>query len=384
MDELRSILDTWFSLEGENQDAVLATVVHVKGSAYRRPGARMLLIPDGRRIGSISGGCLEGEISRKAWWFTAGGSPVVRVYDTTSDDDAVWEFGLGCNGIVQVMLERADSPSARAFFQFLGQNPSAQPAVVATVVRSTIVAAGERFFLNGEGPLAGSRQIRMHAEAAFVDQSSRFVHVHNDPLVGDAEIFVEWIGPPQALVVLGAGHDAVPVVRFAAELGWSVTVADGRPLYAKAERFPEAVRVVAMPHQDPLRDITIDQNTAVILMTHNYPLDGRLLPRILQHKPCYLGMLGPRNRAERLFAELSLDPPETVHAPVGLDIGCDTPAAIALSIVSEVQAALEHRQGGKLRHRRGPIHAPATETGVASLHGLVEAVRPAFCETTVQ
>ena len=161
MDELRSILDTWFSLEGENQDAVLATVVHVKGSAYRRPGARMLLIPDGRRIGSISGGCLEGEISRKAWWFTAGGSPVVRVYDTTSDDDAVWEFGLGCNGIVQVMLERADSPSARAFFQFLSQNPSAQPAVVATVVRSTIVAAGERFFLNGEGPLAGSRQIRM-------------------------------------------------------------------------------------------------------------------------------------------------------------------------------------------------------------------------------
>ena len=128
MDELRSILDTWFSLEGENQDAVLATVVHVKGSAYRRPGARMLLIPDGRRIGSISGGCLEGEISRKAWWFTAGGTPVVRVYDTTSDDDAVWEFGLGCNGIVQVMLERADSPSARAFFQFLSQNPSAQPA----------------------------------------------------------------------------------------------------------------------------------------------------------------------------------------------------------------------------------------------------------------
>lgn len=419
MNELRDILNTWFSLEGENQDAVLATVVHVQGSAYRGPGARMLLVPDGRRIGSISGGCLEGEISRKAWWFTSasGGSPVVRVYDTTSDDDAVWEFGLGCNGIVQVMLERANSPSAQAllsFLQHLRSEPvlgqaspcgevklrhgiaehapelirSAQPAVVATVVRSTMVAAGERLFLDAgglpEGPLAGSRQLRAQAEAALQSKASRFVHIDNDPLVGDAEVFVEWIGPPQSLVIFGAGHDVVPVVRFAAELGWNVTVADGRPAYAKAGRFPEASQVVVMPHQDPLRDIVIEKDTAVVLMTHNYPLDGRLLPEILNRQPCYLGMLGPKNRAERLFDELALDPPDTVHSPVGLDIGCDTPAAIALSIVAEVQAALENRQGGKLRLRRAPIHTPAPETGVASLQGLVEAVRPAFCETTVQ
>ena len=391
MNELGNILDTWFSLEGENQDAVLATVVHVKGSAYRRPGARMLLVPDGRRVGSISGGCLEGEISRKAWWFTSQSNhvPVVRIYDTTSDDDAIWEFGLGCNGVVQVLLERTNSPSARALFEFLHENRSAGPAVVATVIRSTQVEAGQRLFLNqsrSHGALAGCRQIMVHAQTALESKSSRFVFLNDDPQLGDAEVFVEWIGPPQSLVVFGAGHDAVPLVRFAAELGWSVTVADGRPAYAKVERFPEAQRVVVMPHQDPLRDVVIDEDTVVVIMTHNYPLDGRLLPEILSRKPCYIGMLGPKNRAERLFNELNLDPPATVHAPVGLDIGCDTPAAVALSIVAEVQAALKNRQGGKLRQRSGPIHAPAFEAGNASssLQGLAEAVRPAFCETTVQ
>ena len=111
MNELHSILDAWRGLREPNRDAVLATVVHVKGSAYRRPGARMLILRDGRRIGSISGGCLEGDVSRKAWWFTEGGQPSVRVYDTSSDEDAVWEFGLGCNGVVQLI--DLDHPTGR-------------------------------------------------------------------------------------------------------------------------------------------------------------------------------------------------------------------------------------------------------------------------------
>ena len=111
MSDLYRILDAWRAPGDSDQDAVLVTVVHVTGSAYRRPGARMLILPDGRRIGSISGGCLESDISRKAWWFTESGKPVVRVYDTSSDDDAVWEFGLGCNGVIHLMLERVSMPS---------------------------------------------------------------------------------------------------------------------------------------------------------------------------------------------------------------------------------------------------------------------------------
>jgi xanthine dehydrogenase accessory factor len=119
MDELGAILETCSRLGGANQNAVLATVVHVTGSAYRRPGARMLVLPDGRRVGSVSGGCLEGEITKKAWWFTESGAPVIRVYDTTSNDDAVWEFGLGCNGVVHVMLERVNTPASSELIEFL-------------------------------------------------------------------------------------------------------------------------------------------------------------------------------------------------------------------------------------------------------------------------
>lgn len=137
MRELHAILDAWRGLEAKDSDAVLATVVHVSGSAYRRPGARMLIVPGGGRVGCISGGCLEGEIVSKAWWFTESGAPVMRVYDTTAEDDAVWEFGLGCNGVVHVMLERVNAPTTRGMLEFLDDHQVARkPAVAATIVRT--------------------------------------------------------------------------------------------------------------------------------------------------------------------------------------------------------------------------------------------------------
>jgi xanthine dehydrogenase accessory factor len=339
----------------------------------------MLMLPDGRRIGSISGGCLEGEIARKAWWFTESGAPVVRVYDTTSDDDAVWEFGLGCNGVVHVLLERASSAPVREMFAFL---ESRKPCVVATVIRAragTGLGVGDRLLLAEGGDSRGviHAEVRAQAEAALREKKSRLLHLP------EADVFVEWVGPPQSLVIFGAGHDAIPVTAIARQLGWCVTVADGRPAYAVAERFPDAERVVLLSSEDLLGDLTIDNETAVVMMTHNYPLDSRLLARILPLRPRYLGILGPRHRAERLFAELGLSVPEDVHAPTGLDIGTDTPAAIALSIVSEIQSALHGRTGGPLRNRTGSIHAPTLETGAAGLHHLVESVRPSYCETGV-
>lgn len=388
MDELQAIVKSWRDLEGSNRDAVLATVVHVKGSAYRRPGARMLIVPDGRRVGSISGGCLEGEITKKAWWFTGSGTPVVRVYDTSSDDDAVWEFGLGCNGIVQVMLERVDTAAAAETLGFIEQHQAAgKPAVVVTVIRNGQAwnaQCGDRLLVNALGVWGGALEgkgwesrILPHARAALRDGQSRFVYE------GGVELFVEWIGKPLRLVIFGAGHDAIPVAAMAKQLGWHVTVADGRPAYAKAERFPGADRVVVMPAGDPLREIAIDEETAVVFMTHNYPLDLRLLPRVLPMRPRYLGMLGPQSRTEKLFSELCLRAPATVHGPVGLDIGCDTPASIAVSIVAEIQAAVSGRAGGKLRYRSGPIHSAAMEVGGRMEHKPAEAERPAYCETTL-
>lgn len=388
MDELDAILCEWKGLSGANRDAVLATVVHVTGSAYRRPGARLLLIPDGRRIGSVSGGCLEGEISKKAWWFTGSGEPVVKVYDTSSDDDAVWEFGLGCNGIVQVLLERATSTSTTAVLAFLDELRRAEAGgVVATVIRSaeeSTLRVGERLMYRTgsalRGELSGSPcSVQLHEQmmAAVQSRQSRLVHLEGE----GSQVFVEWIGPPQDLVVFGAGHDVIPVVAAAKSLGWRVTVADGRPAYARPDRFPQADQVVVMRPGRLLDEIRISPLTAVVMMTHNYPLDARLLPMILERHPRYVGILGPSKRAERLFEELGIARPASVHAPIGLDIGCDTPAAIALSVVAEVQAVMNAKRGGKLNGRAGSLHAPTLEVGSAAAP-LIGA-RPAYCETTI-
>jgi xanthine/CO dehydrogenase XdhC/CoxF family maturation factor len=385
MSELDRILGLWQSDSGATREAVLTTVVHVKGSAYRRPGARMLILADGRRIGSISGGCLEGDVCRKAWWFTENGQPSVRVYDTSSEDDAVWEFGLGCNGIVHVLFERVGDAGTAEMLRFLGEARAARrPVTVATVIAAAErgpCRVGERLLFDGRGVqggrLAGSpvaAEVVAQVRESFARQKNHLAHLEG------CDVFVETVLPPQALVVFGAGHDAQPLVRMAAELGWQVTVADGRRSYATAERFPEAARVAVIDPREPLRGIEIDRDTAVVMMTHNFPQDAKLLPHILPRKPRYLGMLGPKSRTEDLFAEVGL--PVTgidVHAPVGLDIGSDLPEAIALSIVAEIQAFLENRSGRMLKHREGPIHDSVYESGQRSGR-LVENTEIAICD----
>jgi xanthine/CO dehydrogenase XdhC/CoxF family maturation factor len=200
--------------------------------------------------------------------------------------------------------------------------------------------------------------LRTFTEQTTREKKSRMVFLH------DCDVFVEYIAPPPSLVIFGAGHDAIPVAQLATQLGWNVTVADGRPAYATAARFPQADRVVLMRPGDPLTGIGISDETLVVMMTHNYPQDGRLLPEILKARPRYLGMLGPKKRAERLFAEIGVAMSSVnVHAPAGLDIGAETAEGIALSIVSEMQAELAGRPGMKLRHRQAPIHQPVVEAG---------------------
>jgi len=365
MKELGQILDRW----RERPEGILATVVQVKGSSYRRPGARMLILPDGGRIGSVSGGCLEGDLSRKAWWLTEDGRPAVRTYDTTSDDDAVWEFGLGCNGVIDVLLERLDTPEAAEAMQFLAQvHDRRKTATIATVIRGG--PAGARLWLQENGQPAGS--LRGSSLAFEIEPLLRSVTASRVVSVDGTEIFIELVQPPQTLVIFGAGHDAVPLVNIAKELGWHVTVADGRPAYANAERFPSANCLHLLLPDRALAGIEITRDAAVVLMTHNYPQDRLLLPYLLSRPLFYLGMLGPRVRTARLFEELGAEPPPYVYAPVGLDIGAGSPETIALAIIAEISAALARRSGGLLRDREAPIYDhPATPP----------LIRPVACET---
>jgi xanthine/CO dehydrogenase XdhC/CoxF family maturation factor len=386
MRELDAVLGAWRALDATGEEAVLATVVHVTGSAYRRPGARMLVLPHGQRVGMVSGGCLEGEITRKAWWYTESARPVVRVYDTSSGDDVVWEFGLGCNGVVHVMLERARSPEAAAMLAFLeARQRAGEAAVVATVVSTDGpcgAQVGDRLLVDAQAVCGGALQhlalcseVEAHARHALSSAGSHLVN-----LAGTA-VFIERVAPALDLVVFGAGDDVGPLVSAAAILGWRVTVADARPAYARAERFPGAASVVVLRQDDPLRGLPIGAGTSVVVMTHNYPLDTKLVPLILERQPTYVGLLGPRKRAERLFESLGRDVPPDVHAPAGLDLGGDDPAAVALSIVAEVQAVQGRRNGAMLRLRDGPIHAPVAEVGEPAPRQADVRERPVYCET---
>jgi xanthine dehydrogenase accessory factor len=359
MSELDLILNCW---RAGAPGAVLATVVHVKGSAYRRPGARMLILPDGQHIGSISGGCLEGDVCQKAWWLTQHAKPALRVYDSMSDDDAVWEFGLGCNGVVQVLLERIDSPDVDESLHYLEASRSNRtPAVIATVISTppaSSLKVGSRLMLDDAhvcGSLAGTRHrstLCQHARVALREGTNRTLELEGH------QLFIEVIQPPLPLVIFGAGPDAIPLVSLAKWLGWFVVVADGRRAYARQDRFALADRVVLTTADDLTGSIVIDHGSAVVLMTHNYLQDRNLLECIVPLSPRYLGVLGPRSRTLRLLEHLdpTIDSCE-LHAPIGLDIGAETPESIALSIVAEIQATLAGRAGEMLKLRRGPIHA---------------------------
>lgn len=362
---------------------VMATVVNVRGSAYRRPGARMLMLESGVRLGSVSGGCLEGDLSRKAAWWTSSGKPALRAYDTSSDDDAVWEFGLGCSGVIEVLLERMEAPETIAFCEFVGQASQTRTGGLAlTVIRNTEgseLQIGDRIW--GLNVWQGSERLlaRMGGfEKAIAEARGRKANLVAH--LEDVSVFVEWFGPLPRLVVFGAGHDAQPLVEMASAAGFAVTVADGRPAYVCRERFPAAERVVLLPPSSDIAGLELNGDAMVVLMTHNYPQDIRLLRQILPVGPRYLGMLGPGKRAARVFEALGETPDmATLHAPVGLDIGAETPHAIAVSILAELHCVLAGRRGGFLRDRRGAIHSAVAEMGV-NLPAPTETLTPAICE----
>lgn len=313
--------------------AVLATVIRVGGSTYRRPGARMLLTEAGWAAGSISGGCLEGDVLKKAWWRTESGLARV-VYDSTQeDDDITWGFGLGCNGVVEVLLERLTETTVAHLARLEQWQTEQRPGVLATT------GTGERLALAADGAHWGAPELLPGAQEALQTQKSLW----------HEETFFEYLTPPQALVIFGAGHDVVPLVKLASELlGWHTVVVDSHAAQPHPERFPGARVVLDYPLE------TLGPRDAAVLMTHSYTADQALLPALLAASVGYVGVLGPRRRTERLLEGEAF--PARLHAPLGLDLGADNPEEIALAIVAEIRAWSAGRDGRSLSVREGPIH----------------------------
>ena len=279
------------AMSGEGRGEVLVTLVRAEGSSYRRPGARMLTLVDGGYFGTISGGCLEAEVVRKAAWKTRSG-PVVERYSTMFDDTAEIPYGLGCGGVLDLLFERTGTAEFDALMGALGRSLAGEESVVATWLPE-----GGRPLLRAVFSQSGDVMFASSGLASKQISAVELVSLGAGP-----GVFVERIAAPQRLFVIGAGDDARPVVSVAAMLGWSVTVADGRGQLARAERFPEAERVVVIRNAS---ELGIGGRDAVVLMTHSYEQDRAALAVMLslEPSPVYLGLLGARHRSSLLVSE---------------------------------------------------------------------------------
>jgi len=337
MVDRRRIVRLW----GAGGAQALVTLIRVEGSSYRRPGAHLLIGAAGECAGTISGGCLEAEVVRRALWMVRAGAVVER-YSTLFDDTAEIPFGLGCGGVVDLLLEPAETPECRALMAAMETSLRGEEIRVATwlpaegrPLRRAVLGADGTVIFRSEGLNDGD-----------IDSIARRFSA---PVACDYEVYVETLFAPHRLFVLGAGDDAKPVVTMASLLGWSVTVADGRAQLARAERFAEAERVIATAS---VAELGIGAADAVVIMTHSYAQDRAFLVEALASDAGYIGLLGAAHRSSLLIGEAAAmlgrgvaEACARVWAPVGMDLGGDGAEAIALAVVAEVQAWRQGKLG---------------------------------------
>lgn len=369
MNELRAIVRALAAFRGEGAEPpVLATLVRLRGSSYRRPGARMLVRPDGNWAGFLSGGCLEADVAERARRVAADGTPRRVTYDTRAGEDDLWGLAMGCNGVVEILLEPlpADDDPGHPAHLLARLRARERGALVTVAAPDDAPGLGTRAWVDARG--VADRWLPETAlgaaGAAIEDGEPRWTA--EDRTDGTVEWFVEPFLPPIRLVLIGAGPDAPPLARLADGLGWPVVVTDPRPAFADPARFADLEDVAVVhcaPEEVPAR-VAPDERTAVVIMTHHFPRDRAALRAVLETPVPYVGLLGPRKRSRDLLDRLAeedgvlpdRDGRNRLHAPVGLDLGATGPEEIALAIVAEIRATFSGRDGGPLRERSGPIH----------------------------
>lgn len=369
MKEFRSILKELDKLDLSTRRAALATVVQVRGSSYRSPGARMLITDDGRWVGSISGGCLEGDALRQARQVMRDGIPQTVTYDTREGSNQNLGISLGCNGVIDVLIEPIDTADSLATIGTYRQLiTSTTPKALATVFsgpqqdigRKMLYATDSASFTN-----VSDTRIVEQLESDLSDLLETRVSHATKYHSGDQayEVFIELIQPSVSLIIFGGGFDARPVSNLAKNLGWEVTVTDECVAHIAPLFFPTADKLSLCQRTYIDRDFNITVNTACVLMSHNYEYDRDVLKKLLTTPTPFIGILGPRKRFDKMLAEyeqegmrLSNEDLVRVHSPVGLDIGAEAADEIAVSIIAEIQAKFSNRGGGPLKLRRGPIH----------------------------
>jgi xanthine dehydrogenase accessory factor len=368
MKEQKAIIAAFQKTDLAQRKIALATVVQVRGSSYRSPGARMLITDDGKWVGSISGGCLEGDALRKARQVMSDRQPLTVTYDTSEDGNQNLGIGLGCNGVIDVLIEPVDGKDQHNPIHLFERLVTFKEPVALATVFSGPVYTGERLLITQHEKCDISfsderlnNLVLSDLFNVFRTKRSEAKKYNLDGVV--VEVFLELIQPGISLMIFGGGFDARPVSQLAKALGWEVTVTDECVAHIAPVFFPAADHL-SLCHRDFIdRDFDITPFSACVLMSHNYEYDRDVLKKLLSSPAPYIGILGPRKRFDKMVAEfaadgvqLSGDDLHRIHSPIGLDIGAEAPDEIALSIISEIQGKFASRSGGFLKYRNAPIH----------------------------
>ncbi|MFO8145786.1 MAG: XdhC family protein [Gillisia sp.] len=372
MRELDTIISKYEHLKEQDLQCVLATVVHVGGSSYRRAGARMLVDEFGNITGAISGGCLEGDAMRKALHALHQQKNKLVTYDTSDEDDAVIGAQLGCNGIIQVLFEPLTYEDEFNPCELLKKAINQKKSLAFVV----------QFNLNKSKDQPGTKLVIPETSEVFggkpeeelfnpILEQARLTMKNNRPhfaeyLIGEEtqHIFIQNYHPPVKLILVGAGNDAQILAQQADLLGWDVVVTDGRPTHANKGRFTSSCQIIVSKPEQTLENIEIDHRSCFVLMSHNYNYDLAVLKLLLAEKMIpYIGILGPLKKYQRMLTDLEEEgfylkkkDMYNIYAPVGLEIGAETPAEIGLSILAEIQSVLTGKNARSLREKSSPIH----------------------------
>lgn len=368
MKELQQIIQAYEVCKSENLPVALATVVKVNGSAYRRPGARMLVTQEGNLTGAISGGCLEGDALRKAQAVIFKQKSMLVTYDTTDEDDQKFGVGLGCNGIIHVLIEPIDFENSENPIELIKTGFSdRQTSLLLTlfsVEHSKSEQIGTIFLQKGEDDFGSFSKVSDDFKSKLEQEILAFDGPHNQIRDYDdfdeLSVFFEILKPATRILLFGAGNDTIPVAKMADVLGFEVILIDGRKNLATSSRFPSAKQIIQGPAEEVIDQIQTDLTTVALLMTHNFEYEAVVLEKLLTFMIPYIGILGPKRKTEKLIERLESKGiqvhSDNIYAPVGIEIGAETSEEIALSVLAEIKAVLNKKQPIFLREKTGPIH----------------------------
>ncbi len=341
MKEIRSIISKYEQFKKTGTKMALATVVNVEYSSYRRSGARMLITEDGNWVGGISGGCLEGDTLKKAMYAIHKNEAVKVTYDTRDDDPNQIGIGLGCNGLIDVLIvpiSNEENNPIEILKQIVDRR---KPSILITSLKNGDTEDFTHKKINNP-------QLNEEINKVETNAQSRKIEIDNG-------YFVEYLPPEITLFVFGKNYDVIPLAQIASDIGWKIKVI-ANPLKVTKQIFDLADEIIH-PSKNTM---AVDDYSVALLMSHDYKTDKENLTKLQTYNLKYIGLLGPKSRKEKMLNELQNESitirHDNIYGPMGIDTGATTPEEIAISIVAEIRACFSNRDGGRLRDREKSIH----------------------------